>query len=123
MAELPWILGEAVRRGASDIHLKVGCPPIFRIATKLVTLDHPPLSPADTEAIAVEPSACAGLPGPSWLCDSPVGRDYLARQGLMDRLDGATHVLWSTGGSLVPDVEYARFLARGRQLSGKAVSG
>lgn len=52
MAELPWILGEAVRRGASDIHLKVGCPPIFRIATKLVTLDHPPLSPADTEAIA-----------------------------------------------------------------------
>ena len=78
---------------------------------------------ADTEAIAVEPSACAGLPGPSWLCDSPVGRDYLARQGLMDQLDGATHVLWSTGGSLVPDVEYARFLARGRQLSGKAVSG
>ncbi len=52
MAELPWILGEAVRRGASDIHLKAGCPPIFRIATKLVTLDPPPLSPAETEALA-----------------------------------------------------------------------
>ena len=52
MVELAQILGEAVASGASDIHLKAGCPPILRISTKLVTLKHPPLSPAETEALA-----------------------------------------------------------------------
>ena len=73
----------------------------------------------DAEAIAVEPSAAAALPGPAWLCDSSVGRDYLERHDLTGRLDGATHVLWSTGGSLVPATEHARFLARGHNLAGK----
>ncbi|MFT3799621.1 MAG: D-serine ammonia-lyase [Burkholderiaceae bacterium] len=71
---------------------------------------------ADAEAIAIEPSAAAALPGPARLCGSPAGREYLARHGLADRLDGATHVLWSTGGSLVPADEYTRFLARGHAL-------
>jgi D-serine dehydratase len=28
----------------------------------------------------------------------------------------ATHIVWTTGGLFVPDEEYARFLARGRDL-------
>lgn len=52
MIDLSGILKEAVALGASDIHLKAGCRPIFRIATQLVTVEHPPLSPAETEAVA-----------------------------------------------------------------------
>ncbi|WP_341643800.1 D-serine ammonia-lyase [Thauera sp. SDU_THAU2] len=75
---------------------------------------------ADTESIAVEPSAAAALPGPEWICNSSAGREYLVRHGLMNRLDDATHVLWSTGGSLVPANEYDRFLARGHSLLSSA---
>ncbi len=52
MFDLSAVLKEAVARGASDVHFKAGSPPIFRIATKLVTHAHPPLSPDETEAAA-----------------------------------------------------------------------
>ncbi len=40
MFDLSAVLKEAVARGASDVHFKAGSPPIFRIATKLVTHAH-----------------------------------------------------------------------------------
>ncbi|MEI6633186.1 MAG: PilT/PilU family type 4a pilus ATPase [Chlamydiota bacterium] len=52
MVDLSGVLREAVTRRASDIHLKAGCPPILRIATQLVSLDHPPLAPSEIEAVA-----------------------------------------------------------------------
>lgn len=36
---------------ASDLHIKVGSPPIFRIASKLLHVDSAPLSPDDTQQL------------------------------------------------------------------------
>ncbi len=51
-----------------------------------------------TQGLRIEPSAAAGFSGPQWLKD-----DVLA-------CTGATHLVWTTGGSLVPDTEYRKFL-------------
>jgi D-serine dehydratase len=72
-----------------------------------------------TEDVLVEPSAAAGFSGPDWLA-SPQAQPYLAAHGLAPHMAQATHVLWSTGGSLVPPEEHARFQARGQQLDNAA---
>ncbi|WP_298014980.1 D-serine ammonia-lyase [uncultured Castellaniella sp.] len=65
------------------------------------------------EGISIEPSAAAGLRGPLWLLGSPHGRRYLQRHGLVPAIADATHVIWSTGGALVPEDIRALFRARG----------
>ena len=51
--ELNEILRAAAKHGASDVHLKVGLPPVFRINGKLVPLKVPePLKTADLAAMA-----------------------------------------------------------------------
>jgi len=60
--------------------------------------------------IKIEPSAAASLPGPGWLLASEPGRAWLVQQGLERHMAQATHVLWSTGGLLMPDAEHARLL-------------
>ena len=72
---------------------------------------------AQTEQVLIEPSAAAGFAGPGELQSSAAGRDFLAAHGLTQRLGQATHVVWSTGGSLVPREEHARFQARGQALA------
>lgn len=62
--------------------------------------------------LRIEPSAAAGFPGPRWLLESPAGREYLARHALTGRLAQATHLLWTTGGLLVPDDEFDGWLGR-----------
>ena len=42
------LLMEAEEAGASDLHLKVGVPPIFRVDGELRKTKHPPLSPGNT---------------------------------------------------------------------------
>lgn len=64
-------------------------------------------------ALQVEPSAAAGLIGPV-LLQGAAGRLYLDAMGLAGRMAQATHVIWTTGGSLVPEADYQLFLARGR---------
>lgn len=51
-----------------------------------------------TQGLHIEPSAAAGFGGPLWLKE-----DLLA-------CPGATHIVWTTGGSLVPAAEYQKFL-------------
>ena len=46
------VLQELVKRGASDLHLKVGRPPALRISGDLTPLDNPPLRPEDLRFIA-----------------------------------------------------------------------
>ena len=68
----------------------------------------------ESEGIDVEPSAVAGLPGPWRLLDDG---DYRERTGLTEaRCRRATHVVWLTGGAMVPLQEMAAYLARGREL-------
>ena len=50
------------------------------------------------QGLRIEPSAAAGFSGPRWL------------QGDVLACPGATHLVWTTGGSLVPDDEYQKFL-------------
>ncbi len=68
------------------------------------------------EAIDIEPSASAGFGGLSWLVQSDTGRAYLQQHGLERVMDKAHHIVWSTGGSLVPTTEQTTFIERGRQL-------
>jgi len=70
--------------------------------------------------VEVEPSAAAGIGGPSWLRDSPIGQAYVRDHGLDMR--AATHVIWATGGSLVPPEELRRFQSYAENLAGQ-VSG
>lgn len=69
----------------------------------------------ESEGIAIEPSAAAALAGPVHLLGSETGRAFLDRYALTSRMADATHVLWSTGGSLVPAEELEGFRRRGRQ--------
>ena len=60
----------------------------------------------------VEPSAAAAVSGPGWLQGSAAGRAYA--QGLA--MANATHVIWATGGSLVPRDALRGFQEHARTL-------
>ena len=66
---------------------------------------------ADKEKIYVEPSACASFAGPSLIASAP---SYLEWKGLTDKMDNACHILWATGGSMVPDEEMKLYYERGK---------
>ncbi|MFJ5764022.1 D-serine ammonia-lyase [Lysinibacillus sp. NPDC093210] len=54
----------------------------------------------DSERLFLEPSAHAGMFGPIQLLNN--GRDYLEKHQLLDTMEQATHLVWATGGSMVP---------------------
>ncbi|SDQ76053.1 D-serine ammonia-lyase [Pseudomonas sp. UC 17F4] len=70
------------------------------------------------EGIELEPSALAGLAGMCTVLQEQQG--YRQRLGLSEaRMARATHLVWGTGGSMVPREEMDRYLARGRaELAG-----
>lgn len=64
------------------------------------------------EGWRMEPSATAGIIGPWRVMEDPA---YLEARGLDERtMAGAHHVVWSTGGSMVPADEMAGYLEAGR---------
>ncbi|MFD2922421.1 D-serine ammonia-lyase [Halobacillus naozhouensis] len=67
---------------------------------------------SDSEAIDIEPSAAAGLLGPLLLKEFAYIRDH----NLVKKLPQATHISWSTGGSLVPEADRNRFYQKGKSL-------
>jgi D-serine dehydratase len=67
--------------------------------------------------LRVEPSAAAAFAGPLFVTQTRTGRDFLDRTGLASKLSGATHVLWTTGGSLVPTEERQRLLQKAAGVS------
>ncbi|SUX55440.1 D-serine ammonia-lyase [Chromobacterium vaccinii] len=70
-----------------------------------------------TEGLRLEPSALAGAPGIVRVLDENQG--YRQRMGLdAERLARATHLIWATGGSMVPEAEMDDYLRRGRGLAG-----
>ena len=56
----------------------------------------------DLEGIFLEPSAVAGFIGPIQLFASSNGKDYLENNHLVQKLKKVTHILWATGGGMVP---------------------
>lgn len=69
---------------------------------------------ADTENIYLEPSALAGMIGPLKLAQE--GAAFLAREGLTDKMENATHLVWATGGSMVPGSEMERYYQNGIEV-------
>ncbi len=70
---------------------------------------------ADAEGIYLEPSALAGMPGPV-LMASPGAEEYLQREKLIPCMQNATHIIWATGGSMVPAGEMERYYQAGKAL-------
>ena len=67
---------------------------------------------AQEEDIRLEPSALPGMAGPQRVCGSA---DYQQIQGFTPaQLNNATHLVWATGGGMVPEAEMAQYLAKGR---------
>jgi len=60
-----------------------------------------------TENLRLEPSAVAGFAGIASVLTAP---QYAGQ------LDNATHLVWGTGGSMVPEMEMDAYVARGRAL-------
>ena len=50
MSSLYDLLKQMIDKGASDLHITTGTPPRLRVDGKLISIDHPALSPADTKA-------------------------------------------------------------------------
>ncbi|MGC0155113.1 D-serine ammonia-lyase [Chromobacterium vaccinii] len=68
-----------------------------------------------TEGLRLEPSALAGVPGIARLLTEEQG--YRARLELTpQRMARANHLVWLTGGGMVPASEMDGYLARGRAL-------
>lgn len=68
---------------------------------------------AETEGIRLEPSALAGAPGFARVLSETQG--YRARLGLdAERMAKATHIIWATGGGMVPQAEMTQYLALGK---------
>ena len=57
----------------------------------------------ETEKIFIEPSACAAMEGVVKLTQAPETIGYLRDNGLTEHMENASHILWATGGSLVPE--------------------
>ena len=66
---------------------------------------------ADSENLYIEPSSCASFPGPALMQQAS---DYLAVKDLTDSMANAVHILWATGGSMVPKEEMQRYYERGK---------
>ncbi len=61
---------------------------------------------ADAEGIYIEPSACATF---DTIARVMQNEDYLELYGLHDKIKTATHILWATGGSMVPEDEMKHY--------------
>lgn len=66
---------------------------------------------ADREDIYIEPSACASFIGPQHVINA---EGYLIKNNLKGKLKNATHIIWATGGSMVPQDEMAAYYNMGK---------
>ena len=57
----------------------------------------------DTENIFIEPSSCAAFEGPLKLTRYAETRKYIKEHGLEDKMEQSAHIVWATGGKLVPE--------------------
>lgn len=80
---------------------------MFRMLAQLV----------DTEDIRLEPSALAGMWGPVLSARDPAFAGYIARHDLQAAMPRANHIVWATGGSMVPRAELDSYYQKGKSLS------
>lgn len=72
----------------------------------------------ETEGLKIEPSAAAGLGGARWLSVSTKGQSLCrAHKISAATLENSTHIFWLTGGSQMPNDEFADFVEQGKRLA------
>ncbi|MEH7009817.1 D-serine ammonia-lyase [Neobacillus niacini] len=69
----------------------------------------------DTEGIHLEPSALAGMIGPTKLYNE--GIDYLLKHNLVEKMSKSTHIVWGTGGSMVPEEVMIQYYQKGLKFT------
>ncbi|MGU3351411.1 D-serine ammonia-lyase [Bacillus sp. M5A3_1b] len=69
---------------------------------------------ADTENIYLEPSALAGMIGSVKVCTED---EYLQKQQLTEKMKKGTHIVWGTGGSMVPEDVMNGYYKTGESLT------
>ncbi|KXI79083.1 D-serine dehydratase [Bacillus cereus] len=69
---------------------------------------------ADTENIYLEPSALACMIGPVKVCKEDA---YLQKQQLKEKMKKGTHIVWGTGGSMVPEDVINGYYKTGERLT------
>lgn len=87
-----------------------GC---FTINDEQLFILHKDLS--DTENIQLEPSALAGMYGPIQLFKK--GASYIQNNHLMEKMNNSTHIIWGTGGSMVPMETMKEYYQEGLKLT------
>lgn len=84
----------------------VSDPELFKLLSAL----------ADTENIHLEPSALAGVIGPVKLAAEKQGKEYVQDHNLKDKMKNAVHLMWATGGSMVPKEIMEEYYIKGAKL-------
>jgi len=69
---------------------------------------------ADSEELFLEPSALAGFAGPTQLIMNLAGKQYLGQDHLAAKMQNATHIVWATGGNMVPKEVMQDFYDKGK---------
>lgn len=69
----------------------------------------------ESEELFLEPSAHAGMLGAMRLLQQ--GQSYLEKHALVNHLPQATHLVWATGGSMVPPTMRAAYLAKAKGIN------
>ncbi|THE10345.1 D-serine ammonia-lyase [Bacillus timonensis] len=71
---------------------------------------------AQTEDMYLEPSALAGIAGPTRLFTELEGRTYIDKNQVTDKMKRAVHISWATGGSMVPKEIMDEYMERGLKV-------
>lgn len=69
----------------------------------------------EVEDLFLEPSAHAGMFGPIQLMKN--GQSYLEKHDLVNKMEQATHLVWATGGSMVPVEMREEYMAKAVQVA------
>lgn len=76
---------------------------------------------ADFESLRLEPSALAGISGPSWLKRDTAVYESLLKRYTPEALSQSIHLAWATGGSMVPEEVMDKDIENGRKLYQKTL--
>ena len=71
----------------------------------------------DALDMMLEPSASIGFAGPHFLLNTEAGHVFSSRHMTASALANGVHIVWTTGGSFVPEAMFNGFLDKGRTLA------
>ena len=66
--------------------------------------------------LKLEPSATIGFAGPHFLLQTEQGQAFCTRHLTPKAMENAIHVVWTTGGSFVPELQFQTFVDQGSAL-------